>query len=333
MAPSGKGTDESENRSVRKLVKRAAAYHIAPKRRNTLLCAAVRTGQGNQSWYRTLLVGLTIGIGGCGTPQSPVATATIGLDRTSAPLGAPLEVRVRFDLAPDLIPLMEDYRVLLHVLNAEEELLWTEDHDPPLPTTQWRPGQTVEYSRRIKIPMYPYVGEALIAIGLYSSNTGVRLPLAGENLGQMSYRVGSFELMPQPESSFLIYDEGWHPAEFDGDGRNDWRWTTGRAVLSFRNPMSDAFLVLEMEARPDMFETPQRLAVSIGDRILHEQVLDMGGPFHVQQEIAAEDLGSDEITRLEIRVDQTFSPASRGGAPGDTRELGLRVFYAYFEAR
>lgn len=315
------------------VVKRAAAYHIAPKRCNTLLCAAVKTRQEYRQLFCAFAGALGLAVSACGAPQNPVATATVGLDRTSAPLGAPLQVSVRFDVAPGLVPFSEDYRVLLHVLSADEELLWTEDHDPPLPTTQWRPGQTVEYTRRIRIPMYPYVGEALIAIGLYSTTSGTRLPLAGQNLGQMSYRVGTLDLRPQPESSFLIYDDGWHPAEFDADGRNDWRWTTGRAALSFRNPMTDAFLVLELEARPDMFEEPQRLALVIGDRTLHEQVLDMDGPLHLKQEITAADLGTEEITRLEIRVDHTFSPASRGGAPEDTRELGVRVFYVYFEAR
>ena len=268
----------------------------------------------------------------CASPQSPVATATIGLDRVRAPLGAPLELNIRFDVAPDLPPLTEDYRVLLHILNSDEELLWTEDHAPSPPTTQWLAGQTVEYTRRMRIPMYPYIGEALIAIGLYSPSSGVRIPLAGQDLGQLSYRVGTLQLEPQPESSFLTYDDGWHPAEFDGDGRNDWRWTTGRAGVSFRNPRSDAFLVLELEARPDMFEVPQRLSLVIADRTIHEQVLDTSGVLYLKQQINASDLGTADITRLEIRVDQTFSPASRGGAPEDMRELGVRVFYAYFEA-
>ena len=269
----------------------------------------------------------------CASPQTPVATVTLGLDRTSVPLGAPLELSVRFDVTPDLDPLTEDYRVLLHVLDTDEELLWTEDHDPPMPTSQWQPGQTVEYTRRVRIPMYPYIGEALIAIGLYSPSSGARVPLAGDDLGQHTYRVGSFRLEPQPESSFLVYDEGWHQAECDGDGRNDWRWTTGRAILSFRNPMSDARFVLKLEGRPDRFETPQRLALVIGDRILHEQLLESSDAFYLEQDIAAADLGTDEVVRLEILVDQTFSPASSGGASEDTRELGVRVFYAYFEPR
>ena len=268
-----------------------------------------------------------------GVAQPPIGTITLGVDRVNAPLGAPLEFNIRFDLAPDLAPLTEDYRVLLHILGSDEELLWAEDHDPPVPTTQWQANQTVEYKHRIQVPMYPYVGEALIAVGLYSYRTGERLPLAGEDLGQMAYQVGTISLSPQPESSFLVYENGWHSAEFASDGRNDWRWTSGRASLSVRNPMTDAVFSFELDARPDMFQEPQNLALLVGENTVYEQVLDTNDRTYITQEISRDDLGTEEIVELVLTVDQTFSPASRGGSPEDTRELGVRVFYTYFEAR
>ena len=268
-----------------------------------------------------------------GVAQPAIGTITLGVDRVNAPLGAPLEFNIRFDLAPDLAPLTEDYRVLLHILGSDEELLWAEDHDPPVPTTQWQANQTVEYKHRIQVPMYPYVGEALIAVGLYSYRTGERLPLAGEDLGQMAYQVGTISLSPQPESSFLVYENGWHSAEFASDGRNDWRWTSGRASLSVRNPMTDAVFSFELDARPDMFQEPQNLALLVGENTVYERVLDTNDRIYITQEISRDDLGTEEIVELVLTVDQTFSPASRGGSPEDTRELGVRVFYTYFEAR
>ena len=268
-----------------------------------------------------------------GVAQPAIGTITLGVDRVNAPLGAPLEFNIRFDLAPDLAPLTEDYRVLLHILGSDEELLWAEDHDPPVPTTQWQANQPVEYKHRIQVPMYPYVGEALIAVGLYSYRTGERLPLAGEDLGQMAYQVGTISLSPQPESSFLVYENGWHSAEFASDGRNDWRWTSGRASLSVRNPMTDAVFSFELDARPDMFQEPQNLALLVGENTVYEQVLDTNDRTYITQEISRDDLGTEETVELVLTVDQTFSPASRGGSPEDTRELGVRVFYTYFEAR
>ena len=54
---------------------------------------------------------------------------------------------------------------MVHVVDADEELMWTDDHNPPVPTTQWKPGQTVEYTRTVFVPIYPYVGEATIQVG------------------------------------------------------------------------------------------------------------------------------------------------------------------------
>ena len=269
----------------------------------------------------------------CEESLPPVATATLGLSRSSVPLGGPLELNIRFDVMPDAAGVPEDYRVLIHFLDGNEELLWTEDHDPPEPTSTWEPGQTITYRRRITVPMYPYIGEAIVAVGLYSPATGTRLPLAGDDLGQQSYRVATVILEPQPESSFLVYDDGWHPAEFGPDGRNTWRWTTGRSVITFRNPRTDVALVLELEGRPDLFETPQRVALVIDRRTLHEFVLDAGEPLFVEPELEAADLGTADTVRLELHVDQTFTPAELGGDPKDTRELGARVSYAFLEPR
>ena len=138
----------------------------------------------------------------------PVATVSLGLNRTAVPLGGPLDLAIRFDVSPTLEGLAEDARVFVHFLDANDELMWTDDHDPPIPTTDWQPGQTISYSHRSIVRMYPYIGEATIAVGLYSATTGERLALAGEDIGQRTYRVATLTLEPQPESSFLMYEDG-----------------------------------------------------------------------------------------------------------------------------
>ena len=231
----------------------------------------------------------------------------------------------------DLAPLTEDYRVFLHVLDSQGQLLWTEDHEPAVPTSRWEPDQTVEYELMMKVPMYPYIGEAFIAVGLYSPTSGVRVALLGDDFGNRAYRVSTLSLSPKPESSFLIYEEGWHQAEFDVDGRNDWRWTTEQAVLSFRNPMDDVRLTIELQGRPEMFDRPQKLSLVIGEVTLRDVLLETSDPVYVFQDISASDLGDNDMVRLQIRVDQTFSPAAREGNTGDPRELGVRVFFAYID--
>ena len=272
------------------------------------------------------------GVFGCTAPQPPVATVTVGVDRAAVPLGAPLNLRFRFDVAPDLgTGLTGDYRVFVHFLDDRGELLWTEDHDPAVPTSEWQPGQSVEYERRVKIPMYPYIGESVIATGLYAPGDGARVPLAGRDLGQTAYRVASILLDPQHESSFVTYAEGWHPSEFSGDGRLQWRWTTGRSVLSFRNPERDAQLILELDGRPDLFDSPQRLSLALGGRVLQELTIDTNDVLYHVEEISAADLGTEDFVELELQVEPTFIPARIDSDSRDTRELGVRVFYTYFE--
>ena len=282
-------------------------------------------------WRVAAAAGLSIALG-CTEPPPPVAAVTLELDRLTAPLGAPLDLRFRFDVDPDLDDgLAEGYRVFVHFLDDRGQLLWTEDHEPPVPTSQWTPGRSIEYSRRVKIPMYPYIGESTIAAGLYSPTDGTRVALAGEDLGQLAYLVGSIRLEPQHESSFVTYGEGWHEAELSDDGRRQWRWTTGRSLLSFRNPNRDSLLVLEFDGRPDLLDPAQRLSLVIGDRILTEVAIDTDEVVYLTREIAAADLGSDDFVQLELRVDRTFTPKGLDGGTKDIRELGVRVYYTYFE--
>src|SRR5437667_9278643 len=78
----------------------------------------------------------------------PVATPTVIVTRAHAPLGSPLDITYKFDVAGNA-HFAEDYRVMVHVLDSDDEMMWTDDHTPPVPTSQWKPGQTVEYTRTV----------------------------------------------------------------------------------------------------------------------------------------------------------------------------------------
>ena len=85
--------------------------------------------------------------------SGPVATVTLGLDRTSVPLGGPITLSFQFVVSPDIESMPQDYRVMVHFLDSDGELMWANDHDPPTPTEQWQPGQTISYTRRGQVPM------------------------------------------------------------------------------------------------------------------------------------------------------------------------------------
>ena len=77
----------------------------------------------------------------------PVATPSFSVKQTRVPLGSPVEVTYKFVVEKNAPPIPEDFRVFVHFLDADNERMWTDDHDPPIPTTQWKPGQTIEYTQ------------------------------------------------------------------------------------------------------------------------------------------------------------------------------------------
>src|SRR4030095_9700701 len=107
----------------------------------------------------SLATGVASGCRRTESTESPVATATVKTNLDRAPVGSPLEITYTFVVANDA-KISGDYRVMLHVVEPDEELVWTDDHTPPVPTSTWKPGQTVQYTRTIFVPVFPYVGSA-----------------------------------------------------------------------------------------------------------------------------------------------------------------------------
>ena len=258
----------------------------------------------------------------------PVATPTMTFSRPRVAIGSPVDVTYRFQVASDA-KFDGDYWVFVHVLDSQGELMWTDDHAPSVPTSRWTPGQVVQYTRTIFAPNYPYIGEASVRLGLYSPQSGKRLALAGTDAGRREYPVAKLELLPQSENVYLIYKDGWHPAEVSAENpASEWQWTQKRAAFSFRNPKKDADFFLEYDARSDLFTPPQQLTVKLGEQVV------AAFPAAAKEKalqvipIRAEQFGSAEMAEISIELDRTFKP---GGA--DTRELGIRVYHVFIQPK
>lgn len=271
---------------------------------------------------------VSFGCGGKEDDAPPVATPSLTLGRDRAAIGSPLQMTYRFEVA-DGAKIEGDYVVFLHVLDEDGERLWGDDHRPPVPTSSWQPGQRIEYTRTVFVPNYPYIGPAQVRIGLYMPSTGERLPLAGTEVSRREYSVAQLQLLPQSENIFLIYKEGWHPAEVSAeDPTVEWQWTRKTAVVSFRNPRKDATLYVEYDARTDLFPEPQQVTVRAGESIIGTFAADSKDPELVTLPVTAAQLGDGDIVELMLEVDRTFTP---GGT--DNRELGIRVFHVFVEPR
>jgi hypothetical protein len=267
--------------------------------------------------------------------QPPVATPSVKVNHQKAALGSPVEITYRFDVARNAPPFGQDYTVMVHFVDSDEELMWTDDHRPPVPTTHWKPGQTVEYKRTVFIPVYPYLGDATIQIGLYSSKDSRRLPLAGQDSGQHAYKVGSLQLLAQTENVFLIYKEGWHPAETAPENSMvEWQWTKGAATITFRNPKRECTFYLHADNPGTVFPDPQTVELVLNGQSVDRFTLPPRQEHIQRTTLTAAQLGTAAMAELRIQVDKTYVPALLPAANSrDPRELGIRVFHAFVEPR
>lgn len=264
----------------------------------------------------------------------PIATPTVTLNHERAALGSPLEITYKFVVANGAV-LDQDYYVMSHIVDADGQMMWDDDHTPPVPTSQWKPGQTLEYTRTVFVHVYPFVGDASIQVGLYSPTTQKRLPLSGEDAGQHAYKVARLQLLPQTENVFTIFKEGWHPGEVaDRNSSVEWQWTKHEAVLAFKNPKKDAVFYLDLDSPDSIAHEPQQAKVALGDSIVAEFGIKPKDRLLKKIPLTAAQLGAAEMAELRITVDKTFVPALVTASNSrDPRELGVRVFHAFIDAR
>ncbi len=264
----------------------------------------------------------------------PVATPSLKLSRSDAAVGSPIDVTYKFDVAPDAPAFSEDYTVFVHVLDKDRATLWGDDHQPPTPTTQWKPGAAVEYTRTMFVPKLPYVGQAQIEVGLYSVKSGERVPLAGETTGDRSIRVATFNMQLPANALFIVFRDGWHDAEVTGEAGVEWQWSRKQGTLSFRNPKQDVNFILDLDQPVQAFPEPQKVEMRIGDAVVDSFSLPAGRRELRRVPLTAAQLGTGETVDVVVTVDKTFVPASVPQLKSlDPRELGVRVFHAFVEPK
>jgi hypothetical protein len=268
------------------------------------------------------------GCSGKQTNEPAVATPSLSFSKERVPIGSAVTLTYRFVVASDA-RIDKDYWVFVHVLDTDGEQMWTDDHLPPTPTSKWKGGETIEYKRTIFVPNYPYIGEANVRLGLYDQPTGKRLVLNAQEVSRREYLITKVQILASSENIYLIYKDGWHPAEVDPKNpQNEWQWTKKTATISFKNPKKDSTLYLQYDARVDLFSPPQQVVLKMGDQTIGQFPADSKAPALLTFPLTAAQLGPADLVDLVIDVDQTFKP---GGT--DPRDLGIRVFHTYVEPK
>jgi hypothetical protein len=277
-------------------------------------------------------------VSGCGRTQqteTPVVTPTVTLTRSDAAIGTPIEMAYRFVVAGTAPGFTEDDTVFVHFLDTDGELMWTDDHQPPVPTSQWKPGQTIEYARTMFVPKFPYSGDTTVVVGLYSPRSGTRVPMAGQTKGQREYQVASFNLHPQTDNLYVVFKDGWHETEVAEDASGlEWQWSKKTATLAFRNPMRDVLLYLQCDQPVKALQAPQQVELRIGPTVIDSFLLPPGRSELRKVTLTSAQLGNNETVEVSVAVDRTFVPATTTQLKStDARELGIRVFRAYVQAK
>ena len=283
----------------------------------------------------SLSLALAVCAGACRSTEDTgpaVATAEVALSRSRVAQGSPVDVTYRFKVASDLGSL-KNQRVFVHVVDADDELMWTDDHDPPPPTATWKAGQTVEYTRTMFVPMYPYVGKARLIVGVYDSGSSTRLKLGNADRGDRSYTVAEFELLPQTENVYLIYKDGWHPAEVAPENPStEWKWTRKEATVAFRNPKRDSVFIVQMDNPSRAAAAASEVEVKIGDQSLGTVAVSADEAPVRKFPLTAAQLGTGDMVEIRLIANRTFVPALEPSLKsGDSRELGVRVFHAFIQ--
>jgi hypothetical protein len=292
---------------------------------------------GAQMTTRVLLVPtmmLALAVTACGKKADtapPMAKPSVSINHTKIPLGSPVEITYRFEVAASA-NFNKDYRVLVHFLDADDELMWTDDHNPPVPTSKWKAGQTVEYKRTVFVPLYPYVGDATVSLGLYAPGTNERVPLTGDGGRQREYKLTKVRLQPQTDNVFIAYLDGWHGPETASDNQAvEWQWTKKDATLRFRNPKRDSIFYLHYDGQPSMFDSPQKATVYLRDEIIDTFTIATPEENIRKVAVKAAQFGADDMVVMRISLDKTFVPALGKTGSKDPRELGMRIFHAFIE--
>jgi len=277
---------------------------------------------------------LVLGVAaGCGETDEapPVASVEVTLSKPAAALGSPIDMTYKFEVAPGQA-LDGKYRVFVHLLDSDGVVRWADDHDPSIPTTAWKAGTPIEYTRTSFIPVVPYLGEATFRVGLYRADaTDTRAPLSGPDPQGRSYKVATLKLLPQSENIFVVLRSGSHASEFAPENpAREWWWTKREVVANFKNPKKDATLYLEFDARPDLFDQPQVVNVYLGSQSVATFAADNKDPLLRRIPLRADVLGTSDMAELRLVVEPSFVPSAIG-AGQDIRELGIRVYHLFVD--
>ena len=132
------------------------------------------TNTGARACLACALSFLLILASACGGEEvSRVVDASVALDLPeSLPLGSPLDIGYTWAQGEGFEAPVDDFKVFVHIVDPDGNILMQDDHYPDVPTSQWQAGQPVTYRRLLYPDPDLRVDYLDFYVGLYEEEVG-----------------------------------------------------------------------------------------------------------------------------------------------------------------
>lgn len=265
---------------------------------------------------------------GCSTEHATIVPK-LQINKKSAEMGTPVEVTYSFSTKKDYASLKKDLTVFVHFLDPKGNIRFQDDHQPPKPTSTWRPNGNYNYTRTLFIPKNIPAGEYTVTMGIYAPDTGQRIELDSKKYDNREYNMAQLLIEIPPQEPIIQYVKGWYdPESVPTDVSTHWRWIAKEAIMKVRNPMADALLYFKADGVPERFQESQMVTLTVGDYVVDTFPINSNQAFLKKYNIPKDKLGTSKMLEVKVMVDKAFVPAD-DKVSADTRELGLRVYELY----
>lgn len=255
----------------------------------------------------------------------------------SVPLGEPLRLAWTWTPGPEFAAPSEDYKIFVHLIDPQGNILLQDDHYPAEPTSQWKSGQPVSYERWLYVPELA-VDSVDIVAGLYALDAAGavrgRAEIRGPEGWQDAPVIHKLGIRQDDVSGIPVYMTGWHPEEINtGSAKHDkWRWSEDVARVVFTNPQRDAVLHLQGHSPVDEIGGPQTIVLKVGAQELTRLEITNADDFLQRIPVPASIMDQSEWLELNFEVSPHLVPKTLDPASEDERKLGLQVFFLYLSA-
>ncbi len=239
-------------------------------------------------------------------------------DRFFTKTGNLMHVIYRWQTGENFVPPEKPLTVFVHFLNYDGKIVWQEDHAPDTPVTEWKPDQTIQYERLIKIPEGLVTPHYNWKIGFYDlNNPGKKYAVKGQE-GEPIRKalLGKFFIEPMENA---IYKSGWYQPEFIGD--QSFRWSQPQAVYEFKNPHQTCFAHMTVGTQVKCFENPPVMQVRFNGETKSEITLDSEN-IPLSFIIYQDELDEAKWQAMEFESSAAFVPKDCG-VSDDERLLGI----------